>query len=152
MPARHQGTAVVGSHPFMSGVLAGSCRFRAGRFEIRSRTSSVTNVISPLRTCALAALLVVPTSLASVAAADQRQPERATPRADPGPVQGDSDEQVLFEAGTEGYSCFRIPATVRTVEGTPGPDRGQRRHPRQSGSGGGPRIRPDLVAQHVQPR
>ena len=31
---------------------------------------------------------------------------------------GVDDEQVLFEAGTHGYDCFRIPATVRTNEGT----------------------------------
>ncbi|HEY6739824.1 MAG TPA: sialidase family protein, partial [Actinopolymorphaceae bacterium] len=28
------------------------------------------------------------------------------------------DEQVLYEAGTSGYSCFRIPAIVRTTKGT----------------------------------
>lgn len=33
------------------------------------------------------------------------------------PRAGYSDEQKLFEAGTNGYSCFRIPAVVRTISG-----------------------------------
>ncbi|GAA2759650.1 sialidase family protein [Actinopolymorpha rutila] len=77
-------------------------------FRIGSRGRSRRHVV-------LASLLAAATCLGLAAG-----PARA---AQPAPVSAAADvpefaEQVLYQAGTDGYSCFRIPAIVTTNDGT----------------------------------
>lgn len=67
-----------------------------------------------------APLVLLATSMAAVAgvpalADSDAESESGT---EPGTAIGFSDEQKLFEEQTDGYSCFRIPAVVRTTDGT----------------------------------
>lgn len=86
----------------------------------------MTRVLTPVLIAALVAAVPAAASVLSVGASAMPPvpPDEVTPVAEPAaaavaePAAAAVAEQVLYRKDTHGYDCFRIPAIVRTTQGT----------------------------------